>query len=367
VISLQFIARNCFGERARVSLHGMRRSRPRWSLTFGLPVFFDQLREALRKAASDETLDHSELARSASHHGHDLFHQGLTVAQVVHDYGDLCQVIALLAMEQKTSIAADEFRTLNLCLDDAIAGAVTEFSRQRERAIDDQGTERLGFLAHELRNQLNNAMLSFASIKKGVVAPGGSTGALHERSLMGMQRLVDRSLADVRLDAGVESMERIALVEIIDEVEISASLFAQARELFFSTSAPDRNIFVKADRQILVAAVANLLQNAFKFTRRNGRVRLSVRTTEDRVLIDVEDECGGLPPGKHDILLKPFTQRGGDRTGLGLGLSICVKAAKSMGGELHVRDFPGNGCIFTIDLPRQSQAPVPVVLLHSHA
>jgi hypothetical protein len=113
-------------------------------LTFGLPVFFDQLREALRRASSGETIDHSELERSASHHGHDLFHQGLTVAQVVHDYGDLCQVIALLAMEQKTSIAAAEFQTLNLCLDDAIAGAVTEFSRQRERVIGEQETERGG-------------------------------------------------------------------------------------------------------------------------------------------------------------------------------------------------------------------------------
>jgi hypothetical protein len=110
-------------------------------LTFGLPVFFDQLREALRRASSGEMIDHSELERSASHHGHDLFHQGLTVAQVVHDYGDLCQVIALLAMEQKTTIAAAEFQTLNLCLDDAIASAVTEFSRQRERVLGEQETD----------------------------------------------------------------------------------------------------------------------------------------------------------------------------------------------------------------------------------
>jgi signal transduction histidine kinase len=328
-------------------------------LTFGLPVFFDQLRDALRRAAANESIDHTDLARTASHHGHDLFHQGLTVAQVVHDYGDLCQVIALLAMELNIPIAADEFRTLDLCLDDAIAGAVTEFSRQRERAINGLGTERLGFLAHELRNQLNNALLSFASIKSGMVAPGGSTGALHDRSLLGMQRLIDRSLADVRLDAGLELLERVAVHEIIDEVEISATLFAAARDVFFSTRPPDRTVVVLADRQILVAAIANLLQNAFKFTRSSGRVSLNVRTTPDRVLIDVADECGGLPPGKHDVLLQPFTQRSLDRSGLGLGLTICVKAVQSMAGQLHVRDYPGTGCVFTIDLPKQPALLVP--------
>jgi len=128
-------------------------------LTFGLPVFFDQLRDALHRATAQESIDHSELERSATHHGHDLFRQGLTIAQVVHDYGDLCQVITLLAMELDASIAAEEFRTLNLCLDNAIAWAVTEFSRERERAIQDLGVERLGFLAHEMRNLLGTAGL----------------------------------------------------------------------------------------------------------------------------------------------------------------------------------------------------------------
>src|ERR1700722_1134848 len=72
-----------------------------------------------------------------------------------------------------------DFRTLNLCLDDAIAEAVTEYSRQRERSILDQGTERLGVLAHEMRNLLNTSILSFDCIKSGRVAVGGSTGIVH--------------------------------------------------------------------------------------------------------------------------------------------------------------------------------------------
>jgi signal transduction histidine kinase len=71
----------------------------------------------------------------------------------------------------------------------------------------------------------------------------------------------------------------------------------------------------------------------------------------DRVLIEVEDECGGLPPGKLAEMFEPFSQRGSDRSGLGLGLSICEKAAKASGGEVRARDLPLRGCVFTLDLP----------------
>lgn len=337
-------------------------------LTVGLPVFLNQLVDALRLAVSSGEVNHDSIMTTARQHGSTLLHKGFTVAQVVHDYGDLCQVITELAVEQNAALSTEEFRTLNLCLDDAIAGAVTEYSQererlirdestQRERTIRDEGVERLGVLAHELRNQLGSAMLSFDSIKKGIVAPGGSTSTLLARSLMGLQRLIDRSLADVRLDAGIPTPEPIAIADLIEEIEISSSMQAQSREIQFTVPSVERSVVVQADRQILSAAVANLLHNAFKFTQRKGHVSLTIRSTADRVLIEVADECGGLPPGKVEELFKPFAQRGTDRTGLGLGLSICLKAIKAMQGDLRVRDLPGKGCVFTIDLPRQPPFP----------
>jgi signal transduction histidine kinase len=329
-------------------------------LTYGLPVFFDQLRSALHRAASAQGVDHSELERTASHHGHALFQRGLTVAQVVHDYGDLCQVITGLAVEKDAPISAADFQTLNLCLDDAIAGAVTEYGRQRERELSVEGTERLGVLAHELRNHLNTAVLAFSSVRKGVVAVGGSTSAILERSLINLQLLLDRSFANVRLDVGLQSNERIVVRELIEEVEIGASMSAESRGLTLFVISVDDQVVVEADRQILPAALTNLLQNAIKFTRAGTQVVLTVTCSETRVLIDVEDECGGLPPGRRESLLRPFVQKGSDRSGLGLGLPICAKAMQSMSGELRVRDVPGHGCVFTIDLPRKPGDPAAV-------
>ena len=99
-------------------------------INHGVPLFLDQLVHALRLGL----LSSPEIGRSAVLHGHELLLQGFTVSQVVHDYGDVCQAITELAVEMDAPISADDFRTLNHCLDDAIAGAVTEYGRERTQS-----------------------------------------------------------------------------------------------------------------------------------------------------------------------------------------------------------------------------------------
>jgi hypothetical protein len=142
----------------------------------GVPLFLEQLTEILRSETEGAGGTRTEMARSAARHGGELRQAGFTVGQVVHDYGDVCQAVTELAIELRTPIAAEEFKILNRCLDEAIAQAVTEFARQREVSLSDRETERLGFFAHELRNLLSNAMLSFEVLKTGAVGIGGSTG-----------------------------------------------------------------------------------------------------------------------------------------------------------------------------------------------
>jgi signal transduction histidine kinase len=84
----------------------------------------------------------------------------------------------------------------------------------------------------------------------------------------------------------------------------------------------DKGLTVDADRHMLGSAISNLLQNAFKFSRPNGSVSLTAHAAGERILIDVEDECGGLPDGKAEELFRPFEQKSNDRTAVGLELSI---------------------------------------------
>jgi signal transduction histidine kinase len=322
-------------------------------LTDGVPVFLEQLGDVLRMSKRGGVIDHTQIGLTAARHGHDLLRKGLSIGQVVHEYGDVCQTITELALEKKAPLSGEDFKTLNLCLDDAIAGAVTEYSRQREHSLAARGTERLGILAHELRRTLNTAMLSFESIRGGRVALAGATGILHAHSMLDLRDLIDRSLAEVRLEVGLGRLEPMSVTELIREVEIGAPVRAEARDIDFVVTTLGPEVTVEGDRESLTSAISNLLDNAFKSTRVHGNVSLAVRADQERVLIEVADECGGLPPGKAEDLSRAFAQRSDDRSSLGLGLGICARAAKENGGEVRVQDVPHKGCIFTLDLPRK--------------
>ena len=337
---------------------------------FGIPVFLDQVIETLRmeKTAQPKKGEKlsgpaggpsqlSELGKSATLHGQELSDHGFTIEQVVHDYGDLCQVISELSNEVNQPIDTDEFRTLNRCLDNGIADAVTEFSRQRRLINDDRETQamnqRLGAVAHELRNLVNTASHALGFIKSGQVGFGGATGAVLDRTMASLREIVDHSLTDVRLTAGL-SVQRtpIMLSEFIADVKDSAEFDAQATGCELVVSVVGLGLAVIADRELLFSAVINLLQNAFKFTQHGTRVSLTVYAEDARIRIDVQDHCGGLPAGLKEDLFEPFKRYSGDTSGVGLGLSICRRSVEANNGSLSVRDIPGSGCVFSIGLPR---------------
>lgn len=327
----------------------------------GVPVFLDQLARALRPGF----VASADMNNSALQHGHELLVRGFSVSEVVHDYGDVCQSITELALETNAPISTDDFRLLNRCLDDAIAAAVTEYGRERDQSMLDRevarGTERLGFLAHELRNLLNTAILAFEVLKTGNVGVAGSTGAVLNRSLLALRALVGRSLAEVRLTQGVQHKERFLVCEFIDELVPSARIDAQSKGVTLAVMPIDNHATIEADRQILAAVLSNLLQNAFKFTRAGTTVMLCVGASAERVLIEVHDECGGLVGGSLHDLFRPFEQRGADRSGLGLGLAFGHWGAEANNGRLYARNLPGKGCVFTIELPRIAAPAIVVV------
>lgn len=347
-------------------------------LQHGIPLFLSQLITTLQLEQTSTPLESrkvsgpsepakspvsSDIGRTAAKHGNELLQRGFTVDQVVHDYGDLCQAITELSVEHDEPVTTDEFRTLNRCLDNAIADAVTEFGRERESLISAESAramdERLGSLAHELRNLLDSAMLAIAAIKAGEAGMAGATGAVLDRSLTGLRDVIDRSLAGVRRTVGMPPQrELIGLAEFIAEVQVAGLLEAKARGCALSVSPVEQGLTVFADRQTLSSAIVNLLQNAFKFTRRHSFVSLRARAVADRVLIEIEDECGGLSQETAETLFRPFEQHGVDRTGLGLGLSITQRNVEANGGTLLVRDLPGAGCVFIIDLPLRSEREV---------
>jgi hypothetical protein len=374
----EFLAtnRDALIARCRSKVQGRRAPRAAEAeLEHGIPLFLDQLIKTLTMEQTSQPMQSrrvsgpadggksasSEIGATAARHGLELLHHGFTVDQVVHDYGDLCQAVTEMAFENAVPVQAVEFQTLNRCLDNAIADAVTEYTYAQELLVAGRGAsafnERLGFLGHELRNFVHTAQLAFEAVQRGKVGAVGATGDLVNRSLQGIRALLDRTLADVRAAAGMPvHIELFAVADFIAEVNVSASLEALARGCKLTVANVDPRLAVDADRALLMSAVTNLLQNAFKFSAPRSEVSLHAYGIADRVRIDVEDRCGGLPPGIASSMFLPFTQGSPDKSGLGLGLSIARSVVEANQGTLSVCDQPGIGCVFTIELPRCATA-----------
>jgi signal transduction histidine kinase len=348
-----------------------RRAATAQQLANGIPIFLEQLTRTLAAEEGGNLLEGQRISGpaggdraalsligvTASEHGQALMKLGYTVDQVVHDYGDLCQAITDLAVERSEPFSVEQFRILNRCLDNAIADAVTAFTARREvtmsRQQADSENQRVGVLVHELRNLLQTATLAFTALESGMVPIGGSTGALLKRSLGGLAGLLDHTLGEIRERVGPsDPAHAFSLAEFVADATRIAALESAARGCRLSVPAVEPGMALAGHRDHLLAALVNLLQNAFKFSHAHSTVVLHAHAAGDRVLIDVADHCGGLPAGFEGRMFQPFTQGGFDRSGLGLGLSIARRTLEADGGSLTVRDVPGVGCVFTMSLPR---------------
>ena len=302
---------------------------------------------------------------TAGLHGKELSRLGYTVSQVVHGYGVLCQAVTEYAVSTKATITSAEFSTLNLFLDVAIADAVAGYTAHESISSDDSA-KRIGILVHELRNSMTAAIIAHSMVKDGVVGTGGSTSALLGKNLDRMRIILDRSFTEVRMQNDKMVDKRpLLLLQIVGEVEATASVEARLRGQTITVDVNPR-AQIYGDPHYLISALSNIVQNAIKYSRQGGTIRLRSRDTDKKITLEVEDQCGGLPKGKAEMLFQPFTQKNSDRSGLGLGLTISRQAVARIGGTLLARDLPKKGCIFTITLPKEKRPRLPESE-HAHA
>ncbi len=217
------------------------------------------------------------IADGATRHGGELLLRGFTISEVVHFYGDICQAVTELAVAQNAPVSVDEFRILNRSLDTAIAESVTEHARLTAEHTSQGERQRIGQLAHELRNHVQTASLAFSALKGDAVAANGSTGAVLARSLTNLRALVESTLSEVRMADTDQPRERVNVKKFLADVAASARLLADHHDIRFVVEPVDSELAVDGDPQLLASAVMNLLQNAFKFTPPGGAVVLSAR------------------------------------------------------------------------------------------
>jgi len=315
----------------------------------GLPIFFDYLIQYLKDPTHRS--DKDEMMTAAADHGRELLRLNYTLSHVVHAYGAMCQGITELAQRRNANISTQEFNELNLCLDVAIASAVSEFQYHSVQASEEREVQHLGFLVHELRNALSSATIAAEMIKQGLVGTGGSTAKVLHENLSRMRNLIDRSLSDVRMRADPEvHIEKFQLHALVDQILLTAQSEARSKQQALKNSSKP-GIELETDRQLLLSVIANLTQNAIKYTGPSKNIAVRSVVSGASVVIEVEDECGGIESAIISSLFKPFVSGNSNHGGLGLGLTIVQRAVSMLRGKISFRNNPGKGCVFIVEIP----------------
>jgi hypothetical protein len=314
-------------------------------------LFIDEILVALREGEGH--LAEHQRSSVAREHGFQRQQLQQPLPMLIREYGLFLEAVVECAEGQGHELPARGLVELSRHLYTGAAEAAGEFVRRHEAERQRRDFERFAFIAHELRNPLSSVKLGWETIQR---RGGQATGRIADtvtRNLARVTELIDQSLVEVRLQGiasgdGIDA-EALDVRDLLRDAEQESTADAEAKEIAIEVSA--EGAAVKGSARLLRSAVTNLLRNAVKFTRAGGRVHLRSRVVEGRVLVEVEDECGGLPPDKAERVFDAFSQAGQDRSGFGLGLAIAKQAAEAHGGTIIVKNLPDKGCVFVLDLP----------------
>jgi hypothetical protein len=294
----------------------------------------------------------SDESQTAADHGGQRLRLGFSLDSVVREYGALRDAIVDTAREAGAQISFRELEIIFRSTVGGIADAVSEYSRQRDAEQQRQHNEHFAFVAHELRNPLFAAKAALDVLKQtGAINAEARATATLDRSLHRMQELIDHSLNIARVASGIEvHRERVALKTLLDEAAVTIALEAEAKQIALRVRVDeDKDVYL--DLRLVRSALNNLVRNAVKYSRPGGEVELRAVISDARTSIEVEDSCGGLPPGDVLEAFAPFARLNSTETGFGLGLAIAKQAVDAHGGTLRVQNLPGKGCVFVLELP----------------
>jgi hypothetical protein len=318
-----------------------------------LPEFLQEILGALRDDAGlDSSGPSPHDSTTAGEHGDQRLRLGFSLDSVVREYGALQDAIIATVREAGVSINFRELQVVFDCVISGIAHAVSEYARQRDAELTRQANEHFAFIAHELRNPLSTAKMAFEILKQKGQLPADdrAAGAL-ERGLQSASELINQTLQISRVASGIELRRQWTTLGILcEDAESAASAEADSKgvDLHCDTDCQDR---IDVDVRLIRSALGNLVRNAVKFTPTGGAVELRAHVTSGRAVLEVEDSCGGLPPGKVEEAFAPFVRLDNEQPGFGLGLAIAKQAADAHGGTIRIQNLPGKGCVFVLELP----------------
>jgi two-component system, OmpR family, sensor histidine kinase KdpD len=188
-------------------------------------------------------------------------------------------------------------------------------------------------------------------------------GFLIERKARDMSQLLTNVLELIQLESATGSLR--ADWHSVDELVALALRSHEARlsQWRITVHVPTELPLVLVEATLIVQMLSNLLENAQKYTPAGTTITISAAARDQGIVLVVEDDGPGLPPGDPEIVFQRFERGrpGGTRVGVGLGLAICRAAARLHGGEIVALNNPRGGARFEITLPAAIRADWPAL------
>jgi PAS domain S-box-containing protein len=239
-------------------------------------------------------------------------------------------------------------------------------TEQALREADRRKDEFLATLAHELRNPLApiRNSLHILRLSSGNDATFERVCEMMERQVNHMVRLVDDLMEVSRITRGSIDLrkEPVELAAIIRNAVETSKPLIEAAKLQLAISLPPDSVVIDGDAVRLAQVVANLLNNAAKYTNEGGQIWLTGRSEIDEAVISVRDNGIGIPAAMQLHVFDMFTQVDQERTrsqgGLGIGLTLVRSLVELHGGSVGVHsEGQGMGTEFTVRLPLAAPQP----------
>jgi len=234
-------------------------------------------------------------------------------------------------------------------------------AKQEAERANQAKSDFLSSMSHELRSPLN-AILGFAQLmESGSPPPTPAQASSLDQILKAgwyLLELINEVLDLSFIESGKLSLsiEPVALAEVLADCEAMIDAQARQKGIEVQFDAADEALHMRADRTRLKQILLNLLNNAIKYNRVGGSVRVSCRRTvgRDHIRVSLQDTGNGLSAEELAHLFEPFNRLGqeaGVEQGTGIGLVVCKRLVALMGGEIGVESTVGVGSVFWFELP----------------
>lgn len=272
--------------------------------------------------------------------------RNLTVAAQQMSNGDL-STRAPVQGNDEIGLLARQFNQMAAALETSFAALEAERDTLRRFIAD---------ASHELRTPIT-ALKTFNELLQGPAAadpPAQAEFLAESRTQLARLEWITANLLDLsRLDAGLVKLDLAAhdVGDLLDAAAAPFRLQAQDKEIVLSVSAPPAPMTVVCDLARIEMVLANLLDNALKFTPAHGQITLSAAATGDSVHLSVADSGPGISPDDLPHIFERFYRGQSSARGSGLGLAIAQSIAAAHGGHVAVESQPGQGSRFTVILP----------------